>query len=288
MASNLFFSHFGLAKEESLGVIDQDHQRYTTFMNDDILNSFMLAPDSFPTGRYHSLSDEVLVAITGSSKITLPANNNWQIIIELLITDDSQLGSKSKMIFLRKPMTRKELINECQQKQLPFWQGSRQHTKKALRDILESYEFLPRMMEDNNIRLHLSTPSTASLVISSRWSSQLSKTKRADHEKIHHGIEDSFIKGGFGIKWKPPKSGSIMSGDHSAKDRWFPDKKSRGAPQQWMNFFDSLPPHTEVVICLLGCEGVGVDIDHWKVFWARFGQNHQRKIILMIGETDND
>lgn len=79
-----------------------------------------------------------------------------------------------------------------------------------------------------------------------------------------------------------------MRGDHSAKDRWFPDKKSRGAPQQWTNLFDSLPPHTEVVICLLGCEGVGVDIDHWKIFWARLGQTHQRKIILMIGETEND
>ena len=55
-----------------------------------------------------------------------------------------------------------------------------------------------------------------------------------------------------------------------------------------MNFSDSLPPHTEVVTCSLGCEGVGVDIDHWKIFWARFGQTHQRQIILMVGETKED
>lgn len=38
-------------------------------MNDDVLNSFVVAPDSFPAGRYHLMSDEVLVAISSSRKI---------------------------------------------------------------------------------------------------------------------------------------------------------------------------------------------------------------------------
>lgn len=38
-----FFQHLGLARAESFAIVDQSHQRYTTFMNDQVLDWFVAA-----------------------------------------------------------------------------------------------------------------------------------------------------------------------------------------------------------------------------------------------------
>ena len=109
------------------------------------------------------------------------------------------------------------------------------------------------------------------MIVSSRWSGDVTKASGEYHEKLHNNIKGGFAAGRFEITWQPKATLHSYLTIYSASNPLFPPSQEfrRGA-KAWVDFLCRLSPGTEAVLCSIGLENINVNLQSWKDIWVEY------------------
>lgn len=304
-----FFHRFGLATEKSPVTVDRGDRKHSIYMNDQVLNWFIGTGDmtsqpatgqtqisldvkprlldiatvedsvdpsdkandedngnekgSACSSRYDLMSDETLSHIKKSRNV-ITATGRTNTIEALTIYD----STAKIMCFRGVQRLQRELFALVRERHPPL--GSRK--KIVILHLLEDYEWVTVINSD--LQLQLVMPSSASLILISRWSGIVSSQILQDAHELHARFKNAFTGGQFGFEWNDRSIFDAYLIGRSAKESLEIGNSTRGATRgaffRFIKKIESLPPRTELILYLLGIDGLCVDLESWKEFSAKF------------------